>query len=640
MNNRLIQILRELSELKDPVTSQFLAAQFQVSSKTIQNDIKELNELLEEADARIDSLRGVGYKLIINDKDRFNDFFQKHLIKLNRQIPTEPEERIKYVMERLLLTSDYVKLEELAEELFISRSTLQGVIKDVREILKEYDLNLDQKPNYGVKVIGDEMKIRFCISEYVLNQNPQIMDESVELLSFGSKQEIETIRDCILSKLRKYQIVISDVNLHNLITHIAIACRRIREKNTVEMVTDQLISVTKEKEYKVAEEIVGDIEKKLNITFPKSEIAYISIHLQGTKLVNPKINKEELRQVIPEDVLNVAQSMIEAIDAQFYFNLKQDADLLSALCLHLKPAINRIKYNMNLRNPLLEEIKAKYPLSFEAALTGVEKIKEKYGIEFDENEIGYIALHIEVALERQKELNKKAHKCLIVCASGLGTSQLLSYKLKNRFGDRLQISGTSEYYNLKNQPLNEIDLIISTIPIKEKLPVPVIQISTILGDSDVKQIERVMVNIDSIIDKYLRREFTFLQRDFESPEEVIYFLGDRLMEAGKVGENYVASVLERESFSPTAFGNLVAIPHPIDPETDETFWSIVTLKKPILWFNKPVQFVCLLNINKNGDLEVKPMYEILVQMLDNAKLVNELIKCKSFDELRNIMLSY
>ena len=550
VNTRLIQILRELSETTEPITSQIMAAQFQVSSKTIQNDIKEINEWIQEACARIDSIRGVGYKLVLEDERKFQEFLRKQIERLNRKVPTEPEERIRYVMEKLLLQSDYVKLEDLAEELFVSRSTLQGVIKEVRELLKEYDLSLENKPNYGVKVIGNEMKIRFCIAQYVLNQNSPIIYDSDEWLSIGPKHEIDTIRSIILGKLRKYQIVISDINLQNLITHIAIACKRIRKKNTVEMVGEQLSSVSREKEYQVAKEIVQEIEENLNITFPESEIAYISIHLQGTKLVNPKVNREKLIQVIPEDVLQIAQTMINVIDKNFHFNFIHDVDLLTALCLHLKPAISRIKFKMNLRNPLLEEIKAKYPLSFEAALTGAEKIRDMYGIEFDENEIGYIALHIEVALERQKRSETYAPRCLIVCATGLGTSQLLSYKLKNRFGDRLQIQGTTEYYNLKNHPLDEVDLIISTIPIKENLPVPVLQVSTILGDMDVKLIERVIVNMDSIIDKYLRREYTFLQQQFETPKEVICFLGEKLQKDGKVGENYIfLRIRERNLFT-------------------------------------------------------------------------------------------
>lgn len=586
--------------------------------------------------AEIESYRGTGYKLRIDDEEMFKKFWQTYETE-KPFVPTESEDRVRYIMEKLLLQPDYVKMEELADELFISRSTLQSDLKTVRHILSKYHLKLEQRPYYGLKVLGDEMQIRFCISQYIFNDHHSIVDQTENWISIIPKEELVTIKNVILSKLRKYNIIISDISLHNLITHIAIACKRIREEKVVRMVNEEIKQLENQKEFFVAKEIVKDIEARLHVSFPKNEVAYISIHLQGTKMVPPQLKSEEINAFIDEEIQSIAQEMVKKIDDKYSLHLNGDEELLMALCLHLKPAINRLKYKMNLRNPLLEEIKTKYPLSFEAAVIGSEVLEERFHVKIDENEIGYIALHIEVALERQKKRKNKTPRCLIVCASGLGTAQLLFYKLKNKFNEELDIIGTTEYYNLNQQSFNHIDFIISTVPIKEKLPVPVIQVSTILGESDVKKIEKVMNHEVSVIDQYLRKRYTFLQMDFTTPVEVIRFLGNKLLEDKKVNDQYIDSVMEREKFSPTSFGNLVAIPHPIEPQTDETFWCIVTLTKPISWGNRPVQLVFLLNVDKNKKDSLKPMYQVLVKLLDNVPLIHRLLQCQTFEAFKNAL---
>lgn len=634
MNYRWEEILQELKVASEPVTSSQLSTDLQVSSKTIRNDIKELNVLLKKSDMQIKSYRGKGYQLVMKNENTFRQFLQQHTDKGEEVIPDEPNDRVNFLIERLLLGAGYIKMEELADELYVSRSTLQSDVKTVREILEKYNLSLDQRPNYGIKVIGSESKIRFCISEYIFNQKSVFLEQNTDWSSVQSENDLAIIRNSILTKLRKHNIIISDVSLQNLMTHLAISCKRIQEDNQVEIVHEELHGMKDQKEYVVAEEIMQDIEEKIDVNFPENEVAYLSIHLRGTKLINSDNEKESVKSVLDKKIRILVKEMVERIDEKYHFNLSDDEDLLLNLSLHLEPAINRYKYQMNIRNPMLEDIKTKYPVSFEAALIGSEVLNEKYNISVDEHEIAYLALHIEVAQERLKESADHKSRCLIVCATGLGSAQLLLYKLKARLGDELDVIGTTEYYNLRYHQLENVDFILSTILIDVDLPIPVVHISTILGDRDVDKIERVMNKDKSIIKQYMHEHYTFLNRDFQTPEEIISFMGNELTKNGKVPDDYIDSVLERERYSPTSFGNLVAIPHPLEPKTESTFWTIVTLNKPIQWDDKPVQIVFLLNINKTRKGDLKLMFHTLVEVVDNRKLIVQLLQCKSYQQFR------
>lgn len=72
--------------------------------------------------------------------------------------------------------------------------------------------------------------------------------------------------------------------------------------------------------------------------------------------------------------------------------------------------MNRIRYKMNIRNPLLKEIKINFPAAFEGALIASKCINNFLDLEVGEHEVAFIALHIGAALERMKSKNKKGQK--------------------------------------------------------------------------------------------------------------------------------------------------------------------------------------------------------------------------------------
>lgn len=642
LNHRMTAILRELIAAETPITSEYLANVIEVTSRTIRNDIKELEDVIAKYGTSIKSIRGSGYSLEVHDEELFRKLLQEVLDEQasnNNEIPELPEERVQYIIKRLLLERDYVKLEDLADDLYISKSTIQNDLKDVKRIFNSYGIVLDKKPNYGLKIKGDEVQLRFCISEYLFDRKLTNRDVESKNISILSNDEMQLIRATILEQIKENNINLSDIGLNNLSIHIAIACRRIRNNNYVSMAPEDLEKIINEKEYEVAKKIILQIEDALEVTFPAVEIAYIAIHLLGTKTIaQSNLSDKEVLSIIDEDIARLTFSILEAIDEKFILDIKDDKELFISLSLHLRPTINRYKYGMNIRNPMLNEIKANYPIAFEAGLLAGTILEKNIGVTINENEVGYLALHISAAMERSK-LNHKVKRCIVVCASGIGSAMLLKYKLQSEFGSKLTVLGTTEYYKLKDTSLHEIDFIVSTIPIEDHLPIPVIEVNTILGESDFQKIEKIMS--DSEVNKleYTREDLVFLQMKFETRDEVLEFLTNQLKKKALIDDDFYSAILEREALSPTSFGNFVAIPHPITPKTDSTFWAICTLQKPIDWGGKRVQFVCLLCVERDSKSDFKKMYELLIKVIDSEKLVQQIIKCKTYHEFIQIFKS-
>ncbi|MCM3765964.1 BglG family transcription antiterminator [Neobacillus niacini] len=639
LNTRMTVIIRELMKADTPVTSEYLAKVLDVTSRTIRNDVRELESIIADFGAEIKSIRGTGYQLIVQDDHLFRQLLQEaadNKREQNSEVPTLPEERVRYVIKRLLLSEEYIKLDDIADELFISKSTLQNDLKDVKDVFRRYGISLKSKPNFGLKVKGEEFNLRLCIADHIFNNIENEMDIDNNHVPLFLKDDLDTIRKIILDRIIQHNIALSDIGLNNLVIHIVIAYNRIKNEKYVSLVTQELAELKKQQQYLVAEEIVNELQRELGVAFPEEEIAYITIHLLGTKMVTElHLDETKIQGIIDQQIYEIVKEIIDTVADDLHLNIKDDHELFVALSLHLRPAIHRFHYGINLPNPLLDDIKAKYPAAFQAAVIAGIVLKRRLNIDINENEMGYLALHLGAAMENQK-IDNTPKKCMIVCASGVGSARLLASKIQSKFGSRIEIVGTTDFYKIGKIPLDSLDFLISTIPIPQDMPIPVIQVNTILGGSDLDKIEMVITESLNQRLKYLKEELVFLQMNFATKEEVLKFLGDKLLTLGLVDDQYLDSVFEREALSPTSYGNFVAIPHPLTPKTDSTFWTICTLQKPIDWSGKRVQFVCLLNVEKNSSTDLQSMYDLLVQIIDDSQVVQQLIKCKTFKEFEAI----
>lgn len=634
-SHRQKEIILALSKVNEIVTSDWIAKNLGISDRTVRSEIKRIQKESAQFGISINSIRGKGYQLKIDNEQLYKANFNQWTKEMKNESVdfSNPKDRVVYLLKRLLLEQIAIKLEMLEDEMFVSKSTIQNDLKEVKTILGKYNLQLVNRPHYGVYVEGEEYMKRLCLSNCILNRNQDftIKDESFQVIDQSIFKEIKEI---IIKKVIKYKIEISDIALENLATHIAIACLRIKEGFVIAKF-DQLWNKEYPIEKIVAAEIVKEVEAVTNLNFPEAEVDYIIVHLLGTKL----LAKDKLMKYSGFDhVAKIIEMILEKLKMEFNWDFKDDHEFIQALTLHIRPAMNRLRYGLNIRNPLLDEIKIKYPVAFEGAVLAAKCIEDYLSKEVGEHEIGYIALHIGAALERRKLKQKDVKRALVVCASGVGSSKLLYYKLKNIFKNELDIVGTTNYYQLKKFDFMSIDFIISTIPINEDLGVPVQVVNTFLDKEDIEQLKSHLI-FDKFNDsRLLSPDRIFIHQELNDRESVIHFMCEELNQQRVVPEDYETLVMERELLAPTTFGNLVAIPHPLSPVTEETFLTICTLKRPIYWSNNQmVQFVCLLNISKDPKGELDKMYQTLVSIMEDQTVVERLIKSSSKTEIMEII---
>jgi transcriptional antiterminator len=154
------------------------------------------------------------------------------------------------------------------------------------------------------------------------------------------------------------------------------------------------ISMDNHKEYILLGKGIG-FGKKVNERMEAPENAHIYLLQQETDRGS---TKDIINNMEPE-ILEISNAIIMEAEKKFK---KVDENILCPLADHIAFAIKRIKNNEQISNPLTPDIKALFPEEYEIACKGKDIIKEVEGIEINEDEIGYIALHIHSSLGNEK----------------------------------------------------------------------------------------------------------------------------------------------------------------------------------------------------------------------------------------------
>lgn len=262
-NNRMIPFLKLLMNHQDYMKSDDICQTLHISARTLRDDIGKFNTICVEHGLHIESKHGTGYRFLIDDEVKFHCFIAdlfKEEDDAQRLLPVYPEDRMNYLIKRFLNQKDYIKLEDIADQLFISRSTIQNDMKEVRERLQFFRLELVSKPAYGVRVEGSELSKRSCISQYFFHTDS--MDDLFTKRNAMTSQQ-EEIRDILFDTLNKTDFRLSDIGFQNLIIHISIALQRLKEPFHEDVQHYQEIFDTKE--YKIAIQLVEALKDRKSV---------------------------------------------------------------------------------------------------------------------------------------------------------------------------------------------------------------------------------------------------------------------------------------------------------------------------------------------------------------------------------------
>ncbi|HCM89148.1 MULTISPECIES: PRD domain-containing protein [Vagococcus] len=656
MNQKEQNIIKYLLENQSNyITSQELAEEFSLSDRTIRTYINKLKPTVIDHGAMIHSKTGHGYQLEIKQRGTFDLFLKQQkvgsILRGDRPQVMEIEDRQNYILNKLLLEDAILTFEGLSERLFISQSSVTKDVNEIRDRLKDYHLIIQTKSGTGFWVEGLEQEKRHFIMDNFFGKNYRNpLKEHISNSDLFTDITFEELTIIILDESREERLKLSDVIIQNLVLHLSLAIKRIKEG--FELTNSGInIDETNQKEYKVATKIMRRVEANLDIQFPKEEIGYLTLHLMAKSNQTSKRKNKKVHHSLIQ--------MIQELSLDIGINLMDDYQLYNGLLEHIKPMLVRLDKNISLKNPLREDIKKNYPEAFELTKKHMKPMKIFDSYSINEDEWAYLSLHIMAAIEKNK--NTRKLQVLIICATGYGSAQLLRNRVNNEFSNSLNVVDVLGYYELNENSLANIDLIISSINLSSVLfKVPVIHVSVFLNNQDIEKIKnetkiidiRTSVNENShhsltnkegvhYVDEHLSEKLFTVYTKPVTKEDVLLDLLTQLNqdEDPDYIEKMIVQIKQREHMGQIIFSESIVVPHPAKPIGITTKMAVGIIPNGINWNqNNKIQFVFLISPSYIENEGITYLTKNIVKLVDDLDTQQAILNDPSFNNFQNHFL--
>ena len=213
LQTRQISIFNRILKSEDKISIHDLANFFEISEKTVINDIKCINDYVKEHYHLIVKNKR-GYGLYIEGKqedlEKVEDHFQHRLLD-NYDITSRKSDDFKMLMTYIFNCNGYIRIDDIQLYLHTNRRTINNLLKEAKEELALYNINLITKPHYGMYIDGDEIAIRCCYVDNAYNsikEYQSISDQDVIM-----NLTIDSFKN-LYDKCYKY-IQDNDIDMHN-----------------------------------------------------------------------------------------------------------------------------------------------------------------------------------------------------------------------------------------------------------------------------------------------------------------------------------------------------------------------------------------------------------------------------------------
>ncbi|EPD4909165.1 TPA: transcription antiterminator [Listeria innocua] len=467
----------------DFLTANQLALMLEVSSKTIYRKIKNINSATDEKEIII-SEKGRGYKL------NYKAYIQAKLETTSDIFGYTPSERREKILLQVLFKSPkYLNIAKLYEGYYVGYNSIKNDFALLNQSIEKYHLALEKKQK-EIRVVGTEENIRIAINEVINNLDLSSYDDLKTEYSNLNNADVQFIVRQMEIIENKLMISIPYPYDINIFSHLYILINRFRQGEVEDFdETNETYLVTNEKLYTIAVEAIESIEQYLKMKLPKRETFNFLQYL-----ISSRFNHEI--ELISSNVLPIVEEMTDfyinqvAAKIDMPINKKQ---LKIELLSHMKPMVNRMNHQINIKNNLLSDIKLEYGQLFDIIKETARDVAETFKLNtISDDEVGYITIYFAKHIEESPLVKR----IIIMCSSGIGTSELLKVKVQKAFPD-VEIVDVLSSTRFKNslQDYQNIDFILTTINAESTKEIPSLLVSAMFTEKDKMMVKKLMESL-------------------------------------------------------------------------------------------------------------------------------------------------
>ncbi|WP_193224564.1 BglG family transcription antiterminator [Bacillus sp. B1-b2] len=486
MHERHTRILEILRKEKRYVTAKELAKMVYVSPKTIYRDMQQISEMLL-TNCRLVKRENQGYYLESNSE---TDTLETYTFDCTE------ERRLNLMLFLLSIAPCKTSIQKISERYFVSQSSILHDFNYIDKILKNYHLKL-QKNSDGTYIKGDQLSIHRLMAIIIECYLTQIGDP------FRQYDIPEHFKGIQVKNNKLYEIkrILHEIQIKHDMSldqpyYLTLFCSLLSmiEKHGMKhrlLIKDVMIYEEMDQSspiFKITKDIVRKMEVLYNMKLIEEDIHTLYYILKAFKLNSRFLLNEDTEAYMRKDVTNLARALVTRVTENSGYRFVEDSELLERLTLHMHAMVYRISHEIYIINPILKSIKANFSYIFEFIKTSAQELKEEGLVnrDFTDEEIGYITLYFQISYD-----DRFANQIpiLIECTSGIGSSHLLSEKIRRNFPN-IHIKKIIAQQRIKKSDYEDVELVISTVKRHSIIDKPTILVSPILNHEDKYKIDQ------------------------------------------------------------------------------------------------------------------------------------------------------
>lgn len=624
-----IKILQILLSSNNYISTYEIATLTGITRRSVRVEISNVKNILNEYHISLDSKPNKGY--LIKEKTPEMIHTLQMLIDENENVldavlPDLPEDRANYILKTLAQTDKYIKLDDIADQLLVSRATIANDLITVKKHLSHFNLSIMQKPNYGIKLIGKESERRKALADTIfrdMNEREIYYDFLDTYLDSSDYKIIEIIRN--------NNIHLSDLSLVDILINYSISIARNMAGHPLDTVFEDFELIQNTNEYKATLQLSQLAKECYNVTLNESEIHFLTIMMICKASTQNKIYYEDsVTSKLTHEILDdIYKSTLIHIDSKYY----------ERLSLYIQTSLLRQKYQEKIRNPLFDKIQDDMPFALYLTRIVSKKIKDYTNIPLSRSEITAFTIFFNNIITEHTDHRKKA--LLINCMGNFASNYNINMLEKELLND-LVVHKCISYSELPNENIKDYDLIISNAPIHKSYDIPIINTSYIMTMDDIIFIKSKLTyyfNEENLV-YYFHPELFEHSVSAKTKKGISTVLYQTLCKIYPLMKSSVkANFTNKNKYSLHSFNNSIGLLKLNTPINSNTNNIILTFKEPVNYDDHEFQVLIVFSSYDQNNIMYDTLYNTLKKISEDNTLVESLIKCESYTEFLSILIN-
>ena len=492
LSSRHKLILTYMNGKHSVVPGRELAERLRVSTRTVRFEVSEINDILKNDGISIEAVSGKGYRLSVTDRALFHELIS------DRNIIHTKEDRIVYLIMRFISSDDWVDIPQLEDEMFVSRTTLENDIREIRKRICDHEPCIMMKRRKNALLLeDDEMKKRNILLR-LYSENWDF--DSREGISFrnglADREILEEIRQELVRVLREYRIDLDDYGMVNMKIAVSLVYSRNIEGH-------RLYNAGADKRYGTCRYAVNDLLGRLaeswELELEEADYIWLAGFLERLQVLGlNQRNYESAVKTAGEDCTAIADRLTEDLAGTYGIRFPDDEIFRTQLLLAVRAYLNRQMSTQAQSRFVTDLLEKNYAFLGDASRYLGERLIEISGKQYREGEENWLLPILCSAAERKERAQKNRIRVGIISHVNDGLTQYLRDNFEKLFGTRCTVIAVSPVHNRRDVLLMKPSMVIATVRMKlfAENGIPCVVTSPIITEEELTRIDACLQSIE------------------------------------------------------------------------------------------------------------------------------------------------